>query len=108
MSVLRCGQRTLPELLDEKALHTPGHACLSIPLSESCQDYRDISYVQLSRAVDAMAWWIHKTLGTSNTFETLCYLGPPDVQYFIFSLASCKTGFKVSVTIVGFALVRLI
>lgn len=96
MTRLATGKRTLPALIDEKAISTPNHTCLSIPVSSSCRDYRDVSYFQLARAVDAMSWWIHDTLGRSESWETLCYLGPSDIEYFIFALASCKTGHKAS------------
>ncbi len=49
----------------------------------------------MSQAVNVMAWWLEKEIGESSTFETLSYLGPPDLRYAIVFLAAVKCGYKV-------------
>lgn len=45
--------------------------------------------------VDALAWWLHEAVGPSDTFETLSYIGIPDIRGAFVFLAAIKCGYKV-------------
>ncbi|KAI4241070.1 MAG: hypothetical protein L6R42_011382 [Xanthoria sp. 1 TBL-2021] len=49
----------------------------------------------MARAVNHMAWWLKTQIGISPSFETVSYLGVPDIRYAIFFLAAVKCGYKV-------------
>jgi acyl-coenzyme A synthetase/AMP-(fatty) acid ligase len=57
--------------------------------------FREVTFQDLSRAVDAMSWWIRDNLGPSKESESIAYVGNNDIRYAIFMLACHKTGYKV-------------
>ena len=93
------GQRLLPQLLDELSRSTPGRLYASYPRSvDIAQGFNDVTFQGMARAVDAFAWWIEETLGRSNSFETLSYLGVSDLRTAIIFLAAVKCGYKACET----------
>jgi hypothetical protein len=89
------GRRLLAAVVDETAKSNPRKTFASIPKSSDLSDgWRDISAVEIAHAVDYVAWWIKNTIGISEGFETLAYLGTSDVRYAVFCLAAIKTGYK--------------
>ena len=59
------------------------------------QGFREVTFRDLSRAVNAMSWWIDDTLGKPQPGEKIAYLANNDVRYIIFMLACHKTGYTV-------------
>ncbi|THY30397.1 acetyl-CoA synthetase-like protein [Aureobasidium pullulans] len=53
-----------------------------------------ITWKTFSNAINRLAWWLTEQLGVPECQETLCYIGPSDVRYFIFAVAACKAGYK--------------
>ncbi|MCJ1251187.1 hypothetical protein MMC30_008418 [Trapelia coarctata] len=51
--------------------------------------------LDISRAVDYVAWWLDKHIGRSSDFETLSYMGVPDLRYAVVFLAAVKCGYKL-------------
>ena len=51
---------------------------------------------QVSQAVNKCAYWLEDLIGRSTVFETLSYMGLPDLRYAIVFLAAVKCGYKVS------------
>ena len=93
------GRRLLPQLLDELSRSTPERLYASYPRSvDISQGFRDVTFQDMVRAVDAFAWWIKGTLGCSKNFETLSYLGISDLRTAIIFLASVKCGYKACET----------
>ena len=91
------GHRLIPQLIDERAKMNPHGSVWSVPKSSDLADgFRDISYVQVARAINKAAWWIDEHIGKSTTFENLAYIGPPDLRYAILTVAAQKTGHTVS------------
>ena len=91
------GQRLLPVVLDHLAQDTPERIYASVPRTNDLKDgFRDISVKEVSAAVHACAWWLHDTLGRSENFKTLAYVGVNDLRYTVFWFASIKCGYKVS------------
>ena len=93
------GRRLIPQLIDQRAEESPELPLWSIPVSSALVDgFRDISYGQVARAINRAAWWIDEKVGKSTTFETLAYMGPPDLRYAVLTVAAQKTGHTVSRT----------
>lgn len=96
-TVPNVGQRLLPTTIDKIAREDPYRTCFSIPLNgSSTDDYVDITYARFANAINRLSWWLKGTKGKSESLETLCYLGPSDLLYFVFAIAACKCGYKVS------------
>lgn len=91
------GSRLLPQVLDDLARSKPQRIFASIPKTFELKDgFRDVTVLQVSRSVNRLAWWIEANIGKSLTFETIAYLGLPDLRYAILFLAAVKCGYKVS------------
>ena len=91
------GHRLIPSLIDNRAQEDPQRPVWSIPCSSNLADgFRDINYGQVAQAINRAAWWIDENVGKSTTFETLAYMGPPDLRYAILTVAAQKTGHTVS------------
>jgi len=90
------GSRLLPQVLDDLATSKPERIYASFPKTFDLKDgFRDVTVLQMSHAVNAIAWWLEKHIGQSSNFETISYLGPPDVRYAIIFLAAVKCGYKL-------------
>ncbi len=99
----RYGHRLIPQLIDERAKSDPHDPCWSVRRSSNLSDgFRDISYGQVARAINRVSWWIEQNVGKSTTFETLAYMGPPDLRYAVLTVAAQKTGHVVSHTSIGY------
>lgn len=93
---MRLGRRLLLPLLEQIAKSDPERVYASIPKTNFLNGgYRDITYHELACAVNRAAGWLEDTLGASLTFETLAYIGQPDIRYFILVLAASYVGYKV-------------
>lgn len=90
------GQRLVTVTIDELATDQPSRVFASVPRSSNPKDgFRDITFLDLSRAINRAAWWIEDTFGKSESFETIAYMGPSDPRYFIMALGVNKAGWKV-------------
>lgn len=94
------GKRLLPQTVDFAAQTAPGRTFLTY--HKGGDDYRQgwqqLTFEHLAKAVDWTAWWIQRTMGTSNMADVLAYMGTQDVRYSIFAIASVKTGHAVRPT----------
>ncbi|RYP76208.1 hypothetical protein DL769_003679 [Monosporascus sp. CRB-8-3] len=92
-----CGRRLLPAVIDELARDEPSRPWASIPIDDwdLSRGYEDVSYGTFANAINELAWFIVNSIGRSSTFETIAYLGTPDIRYHMIEMASCKTGHKV-------------
>ncbi|GAP82911.2 putative thioester reductase domain-containing protein [Rosellinia necatrix] len=89
----------LPCLVDDIAQSDPGRIVYSVAKTKDPADgFDDIRAVDFARAVNRCAWFIDQTLGPGKDFPTLVYMGPQDLNYPIFVLASIKAGYKLFVT----------
>ncbi|RYP43923.1 hypothetical protein DL768_009554 [Monosporascus sp. mg162] len=93
----KCGKRLLPAVIDELARDEPSRPWASIPIDDwdLSHGYEDVSYDTFANAINKLAWFIVNSIGRSSTFETIAYLGAPDIRYHMIQMASCKTGHKV-------------
>ena len=93
------GSRLLPQVVDELARSDPDRVYATLPLSSDLtQGFRDVTMLQVSQAVNKCAFWLEETIGRSTEFETLSFMGLPDLRYAIIFLAAVKCGYKVSRT----------
>ncbi|KAF7929186.1 uncharacterized protein EAE98_005105 [Botrytis deweyae] len=89
-----CGQRLLPTLIDHYAKSQPERTFVAIPAAKDLKGgWRDVSYLNYSRAINWCSWWIEEHLGRGNDFETMSYMGPLDLRYLIILMAATKTGY---------------
>lgn len=97
-------------IVDKIAIENPHDVWVKIP-DPSCDNeghlsWQDVTWLQLSKAVDAMAHWIDANLGPQpRTAQTdtepvkgpvVAYMGVNDIRYTMFMLAALKTGYTVS------------
>jgi len=93
------GFRLLPTLVDYYATNkVPRQPWAAIPIDSNdlSKGFKDVTYSQLSNAVNHAALWLSRELPTATTeFETIAYVGPKDLRYPILALAVAKLGRRV-------------
>jgi acyl-CoA synthetase (AMP-forming)/AMP-acid ligase II len=89
------GKRPIPALIDHIAHNDPERICFSFPASSNLSDgFRDMSFRTFANAINKTAHFIHQEIGRSSMFETVMYMGFPDVRHYIVLVALMKTGHK--------------
>lgn len=92
------GRRLLVSILDEEALSMPNRAFAAIAKSADVSDgFQDVSIATIAAAVNFLACQLQSRYGaaTKQDFETLTYIGVPDLRYCIVFYAAVKCGYKV-------------
>ena len=90
------GSRLLPQVLDDLARNDRDQVYASFPRSSDLSGgFRDVSVLEMARAVNKVAYWLDGVIGRSTSFETVAYMGPFDLRYAIVFLAAVKCGYKV-------------
>lgn len=96
-SMVNFGTRLLPQALDDHALATPQRLYASMARStDPSFGFQDVSCADMARCVNSMAHWIVERLGRSTVFETITYIGIPDLRAPAIFLGAVKAGYKVS------------
>ena len=91
------GARLLPQVLDELAKSDPARIYATLPLSSDlAQGFRHVTVLEMAQATNAFAWWLDERIGKSSSFETVAYMGVPDLRYVVVFLGAVKCGYKVS------------
>jgi acyl-CoA synthetase (AMP-forming)/AMP-acid ligase II len=92
------GKRLLPHIVDERARSGYQRPFALYPHSKVLgEGFRAVSYAQLANAVNRAAWWLEAKITRDEEKEKpVAYLGPNDLRYIIFLLATMKTGRKVN------------
>ena len=96
------GRRLIPHVIDQLAETDPNEIWAAFPASfETFEqgNLNQITWKTLSNSINRLSWWLVDRLGHGQNLETLCYVGPSDIRYFIFAVAACKAGFKVSLAL---------
>ena len=90
-------RRLLPNVIDELARSNPDGIWSEYPVNPTSYSsgFKKVTNRQFANAVDGTAWWLEKTWGKSQSFETLPYMGPNDMRYIILVVAAVKVGYKV-------------
>ena len=87
------GHRLLPVLIDEIAQQEPGRLfCIIHGLPGGS---RSLNMNDFARAINRASYWLEAHIGRGETFETLAYMGPNDIRYYILMLAAIKVGYKL-------------
>ncbi|KAF2182104.1 acetyl-CoA synthetase-like protein [Zopfia rhizophila CBS 207.26] len=90
------GRRLVPVVIDKIARDDPERVCFSFPRSTNLSDgFRDINFRTFANGINKTAHFIHREIGRSSMFETVMYMGYPDVRHFMVLVALMKTGHKV-------------
>lgn len=86
----------MPSVLDEIAKENPNKLFAAIPRSSDVeQGFRDITVADAARCVNFLAKWIEDKCGSSETFETISYIGIADLRGPLLFQAAVKCGYKV-------------
>lgn len=96
-TALKFGERLLPQALDDLSLATPERLYASVsrlPTGLS-HGFRDVTFKDMAHCTDVLSHGIQKALGRAQAFETLCYIGIPDLRGAMVFLAGVKCGYKV-------------
>ena len=92
------GERLLPEVLFQLGESSPNRLYATIPCSSDLADgFRDITFNRASTTVKGLREWITSAVGLpSDSFETLAYIGTPDLRGALIFLAAVSLGYKVN------------
>jgi acyl-coenzyme A synthetase/AMP-(fatty) acid ligase len=88
----------LPQLIDDIAKKEPNRLFCIHPVSPDGVDkWRNITFEDLSKAINRVCWWIESKLGGKGKEKqhVLAYVGTNDVRYAVFVLACMKLGHAV-------------
>ena len=98
------GRRLLPRVLDDEAISNPERPFAAIPRSEDlAHGFRDVTFGQVANAVNHIAFRLQTNLGPlKHDFETLTYVGIPDLRYNLVFYAAVKCGYKVSFSLCSY------
>lgn len=100
MSKPEIGKRLLPHVVDEYKNRDPDKVAATFQIA-SGQKWHDVTYSELSNAVDYAAYYIENQLGLSNDFEMLAFLGLNDIRYTVVFLAAMKCKYTVRSVVLG-------
>ncbi|CAD6576361.1 MAG: hypothetical protein ASARMPRED_007703 [Alectoria sarmentosa] len=89
------GHRLIPSLVDEYARNDPEYVFALIPRTVNFADgLQKITISTFARAVNEIAWRCESVLGKSTDFDTIAYIGPTDLRYWVIVIAAAKAGYK--------------
>lgn len=99
---IRCGpvgERLVVHVVDELAEDTPERVYASVTKSmfDIEQGFCDITFEELTGAVNTTSWSISEQVGTSADFGVIAYLGVSDVRYAVYLYAAIKTGHQLMI-----------
>lgn len=92
------GKRLLPKVLDEQAQTNPDRIFAAIAKYDALHEaFRDVTFSQVAQAVNYLAHMLQSAFGMTlnDRFETLTYIGVPNLRYSIVFYAAVKYSYKV-------------
>lgn len=95
---MQSGNRTIPEAIDALAAEHPERVWARYFVDSDHFDsgfYRTVRFSSLARTIDALAWHLEASIPVRSKGDTVLYIGPSDIRYFILACAACKCGLKV-------------
>lgn len=98
---LHYGRRLLPCLLDDEARANPQRIFAALARSNDLSHgFQDVTFEQVAKAVNFVAYSLQTVFGSKpdHDFETLTYIGLPDLRYSIVFCAAVKCGYKAILT----------
>ena len=95
-SKAKYGDRYLHSVFDDVCITEPDRLYASVHVSiDQGVDFIDLTFGDVAHCVNVFASLLERTIGRSNTSETVAYLGIPDIRNVIVFLAAVKCGYKV-------------
>jgi hypothetical protein len=92
------GRRLLPVVLNERANDDPNQPFALIPVTgDLSKGHRTVTFANLRQAVSGFAADFKQQHGLSTNFETICYIGEPDLRTTVIFLALVTCGYKVRI-----------
>ncbi|CAK4026524.1 acetyl- synthetase [Lecanosticta acicola] len=91
------GNRTIPETIDRLALSHSDKVWARYPLSPEAfeqGEWHSVTFHQLANAIHRLAWRLSELFSEHADLETICYVGPSDIRYFILACAASKCRLK--------------
>lgn len=90
------GRNALPNMFDAKAKEAPSRPYAYVLKTPNPADgFDEITYPMIANAVNRASWWLVNEVRLAEG-EVFGYMGPLDLRYLFLSLASAKTGRRVS------------
>jgi len=91
------GNRLLAETLADLASSEPHRTYASVPRTGNIADgFLDVSFGDMERMASALTGWVEDTWGRSSSFETIAYIGVPDLRSTVVFFATVRNGYKVT------------
>ncbi|KAI9705388.1 MAG: hypothetical protein M1820_005218 [Bogoriella megaspora] len=73
--------RSLAETLSNLAISEPSRIYAAVPKTNDLNDgFLDVTFSDMERMANALTGWIEDTWGRSSSFETIAYVGVPDLR----------------------------
>lgn len=89
-------QRTPLRILDTIADSQPDQIYCIHPLSSNISlGWKNITFADLSGAINRMVVWIQKNVAASDQPQTLAYMGANDIRYCVFVFACMRLRYTV-------------
>lgn len=90
------GRNALPNMFDAKAKEPSARPYAYVLKTPNPADGFDkVTYAMIANAVNRASWWLVNEVALAEG-EVFGYMGLSDLRYLILSLASAKTGRRVS------------
>ncbi|KAL9084959.1 MAG: hypothetical protein Q9165_007825 [Trypethelium subeluteriae] len=90
------GHRLLAVTLSDLAASEPSRIYATIPKTNDVSDgFLDVTFSDMNRMVSALTGWIEDTWDRSSSFETIAYVGVPDLRSAAVFFAAVRSGYKV-------------
>lgn len=71
------GKRLIPQIMDSLAVAEPDRTVFSLTtLSGGSPEFKQISALKFTKAVDKTAWWLHNRVGKPGSVLPIGYIGP--------------------------------
>lgn len=96
---LFCGERTVLDTIDALAADHPERTWARYPRSQEAFEKAElisVSFAALSNAINRLAWYLDTQLPERRDLDTIAYVGPSDVRYYILGCAASKCRLVVS------------
>ena len=91
------GHRSLSETLSDLARLHPSRIFATVPKTNALADgFQDVTFADVEHMANYLTSWICDTWGRSSTFETIAYIGVPDLRSAAVFFAVVRAGYKVS------------
>lgn len=91
---INIGRRLIHDVVDAGAAKNPSKVVFEYQACTGA-DWRPVNYALLQTAMNRMAWWLTDAMKGYDS-GSFCYVGPPDVRYYVITLGASKASLKVS------------